>query len=383
MGYAQGNITSGKCADVSDLGMLPTVALSPTSDQRRTKRLCLPQSSRSLLVLLLLFLTAIPGLQGCKKTNTNGARTIILAHAMHPTHPVSVAMQMMADSVAVYSDGKLNMKIYPSGQLGSERKLLELMQIGMVGMTKVSAATMENIVPAMRVFNLPYLFADKSHILDVWDGPVGQALLDEGIPYRIKGMAYYDAGSRSIYTVNRPIRSPADLRGVKLRVMESITAMRMMRMMGGNPTPLAWGELYTAFQGGIVDGAENNPPSFLSSRHYEVCKYYTINEHSSIPDLLVMDPRLWDELSWEEQKWLTTAIDLSVVFQRELWMQTEVSAMKTFREAGVTIIYPDKTPFIEATKPLYDVIRQSDPELYRWVERIRNVIPEVIDAKLD
>ena len=347
------------------------------------KYLILQNTTRIRILMVLVTFMLISAVSGCKRADTDGVRTIILAHAMHPTHPVSVAMQMMADSVSVFSDGKLNLKIYPSGQLGSERKLLELMQIGMVGMTKVSAATMENIVPAMRVFNLPYLFDDKAHILNVWDGQVGQDLLDEGLSYRIKGMAYYDAGSRSIYTVNRPIHTPADLRGLKLRVMESVTAMRLMRLMGGNPTPLAWGELYTAFQGGIVDGAENNPPSFLSSRHYEVCKFYTMNEHSSIPDLLVMDPNLWNDLTDDEQNWLSNAIELSVEFQRKLWTQTEVSAMKRFEEAGVTIIYPDKSPFIEASKPLYDVIRETDPELYTWVERIRNAKPEGNNAGRD
>jgi tripartite ATP-independent transporter DctP family solute receptor len=324
----------------------------------------------AFLILLLLFLLSSCNRSGQDDTD---AKTIILAHAMHPTHPVSIAMERMAEKVDRYSEGKLKVKIYPAAQLGSERKLLELIQIGTIGMTKVSAATMENIVPAMQVFSLPYLFRDKDHVFKVQDGEVGQQLLLEGVPYRLKGIAYYDAGSRSLYTTKRAVRSPEDLAGLKIRVMESVIAMRLMRTMGGSPTPLSYGELYTAFQGGIVDGAENNPPSFFTSRHYEVCSYYTLNEHSTIPDVLVIGTQIWENLNDEQRAWLRRAIDESVAFQRELWHTFEEESLETIEKSGVTIIYPDKEPFRRALEPLYDTIRQNNPDLYSWVERIRDV----------
>lgn len=322
--------------------------------------------------ILLLFLLMFVSSCGSDRKNTETER-IILAHGMGPTHPVTLAMDQMAERLDEISDGKLTLKIYPGGTLGGERKLLELMQIGAVDMTKVSAATLENIVPAIRVLNLPYLFRDREHQLDVLDGEIGRKLLNEGVAYKLKGVAYYDAGSRSLYTVNRPVHTPQDLEGMKMRVMESVTAIRLMDSMGGSPTPISYGELYTAFQGGMVDGAENNPPSFYNSRHYEVCSYYILNEHATIPDILVMSPDVWDALSDQQQQWLQQAMDESVEYQRELWQQSEKESLQAVQEAGVEIIYPDKEPFRQATQPLYEHIEQNDPELHRWVEQIKNL----------
>ena len=324
-----------------------------------------------LLVLSVVWTSCDEGGQSTEQDDEPAE--IILAHAMHLAHPVSIAMERMAEHVEAYSDGQLTMTIYPAGQLGGERKLLELIQIGAVNMTKVSTATLENIVPAMRVFSLPYLFRDKAHSFSVLYGRVGEDLLLEGSSYRLRGVGYYDAGSRSFYTTDRPVHTPDDLEGQKIRVMESVIAMQLMRTLGGSPTPLSYGELYTAFQGGIVDGAENNPPSFYTSRHYEVCNYYTLNEHTTIPDILVIDTRVWEQLSEKQREWLQTAIDESIRFQRELWQESVEESMQAFRDAGVEIIRPDKEPFRRAMEPLYEDIRRNDPELYEWVEQIRNV----------
>lgn len=326
-------------------------------------------NTRILLLFVMFLLVDCRG----KDEKPDQPRNIILAHAMHLAHPVSIAIDRMAENVAEYSDGRLTITIYPAGQLGGERKLLELIQIGAIGMAKVSTASLENIVPAMRVFSLPYLFRDKDHVIQVLDGKVGKALLLEGDRYRLRGIGYYDAGSRSIYTVNHPVHTPADLDGLKIRVMESVITMQLMRTLGGSPTPLSYGELYTAFQGGIVDGAENNPPSFYTSRHYEVCNYYTLNEHSTIPDILVIDSKIWQELNDIERGWLTDAINESIDFQRELWLNSEKESMQAFRDAGVEIIYPDRELFRKALEPMYDQVQRNDPDLYEWVERIRNV----------
>ncbi|MCC5834839.1 MAG: TRAP transporter substrate-binding protein [Opitutales bacterium] len=323
-----------------------------------------------LLYPLILSLAIL--LSGCGRlSDGDSERTLILAHAMHETHPVSVAMAWMPERLREVSDGALDMKIYPAGQLGSERNLLELTQIGTVGISKLSSATLENVIPEMRVFSLPYLFEDPEQRWDVWLGPVGQELLKTGIPFRVRGIAYYDAGSRSIYTVNRPVFSPEDLNGLRIRVTESVMAMRLMRAMGASPAPLAFSELYTAFQGGVMDGAENNPPSFHTTRHYEVCNYYTLNRHTVIPDMLVISNPLWESLSEQERDWLQQVVGESVELQRELWQEAEAIAMQSFRDAGVKIIEPDLEPFRQSVQPFYDSIRTNDPELYAWVERIR------------
>ncbi|MEX0778177.1 MAG: TRAP transporter substrate-binding protein [Balneolales bacterium] len=321
------------------------------------------------LVLFLFFI-----LEACSKSDSDDdSKTIILAHAMHLTHPVSVAMYRMADLVETYSDGQLKITIYPTQQLGTERELLELAQIGTIGMTKISAGTLENIVPAMRVFSLPYLFRDSEHANMVFEGQVGKDMLLEGVNYGLRGLTYYDAGSRSLYTTNRPINAPSDLSGLKIRVMESVIAMNLISSMGGSPTPLSYGELYTAFQGGIVDGAENNPPSFYSSRHYEVVDYYILNEHTTIPDVLVISNKIWEGLNEEEQSWLQKAIDESAEYQQVLWRESVEESMSVVKEAGVTIIHPDKNLFRKQLRPMLDQFRADNPELYKWVDQIHQV----------
>lgn len=326
--------------------------------------------SSVFLWVLLLFAVLL----GCnKQQSSDDSKTIILAHAMHTNHPVSVAMVRMAELTEEYSGGQLRIVTYPTGQLGSERELLELIQIGAIGMTKVSGAALENIVPAMQVFSLPYLFTDEDHYEKVLWGDVGDELLLEGEAYRLKGLAYYDAGMRSFYSKDRPIITPADLAGMKIRVQPSVMAINLIRAYQGSATPLAYGELYTAFQGGIVDGAENNPPSFYTSRHYEVTDYYVLNEHTGVPDVLVIGTQVWNSLSEQEQQWLSTAVDESVIYQRELWRESVEESLRVVQEAGVEVIHPDKEPFRQMVQHIYDGLKTERPELYEWAERIRQV----------
>jgi tripartite ATP-independent transporter DctP family solute receptor len=279
-------------------------------------------------------------------------------------------MVRMAELVEENSNGKLTISIFPSQQLGSEREALELLQIGSIGMTKVSSAAFENFVPELRVYSLPYLFKDEQHILNVLNGEIGKELLLAGEQYWLRGLTYYDAGQRSFYTKDRPIETPEDLEGLKIRVMESQMSVNMVNQLGGSPTPISWGELYTALQQGVVDGAENNPPSFYSSRHYEVTNYYSLDEHTMLPDLLIMSTHQWNNLSEQEQEWVQKAADSSAVYQRRIWAEAEKEALEIAREAGVEINYPDKQPFIEMTKPVYEQYRNSDPEFYQLIQRI-------------
>ncbi len=315
-----------------------------------------------LLAALFLFL-------GCQDSSKN-KKTIRLAHALSTSHPVHQGMVRLAELVDEKSKGKLEIAIFPSQQLGSEREALELLQIGSIGMTKVSSAALENFVPELRVYSLPYLFKDDEHIVNVLQGEVGRELLLAGEDYWLRGLTYYDAGQRSFYTKDRPIETPEDLEGMKIRVMESQMAVDMVRTLGGSPTPISWGELYTALQQGVVDGAENNPPSFLTSRHYEVAKYYSLDEHTMLPDLLLISTIQWNNLSEKEQKWIQEAADSSAVYQRKIWAEAEKEALETVQEAGVEIIYPDKEPFIEKTAPVYEQYRESDPEFYNLIQRI-------------
>ncbi len=284
-------------------------------------------------------------LLGCGKFT--GVTTLKLGHALDTGHSVHKGMVHMAERLEYYSNGTMKIEIYPSGQLGDERELVELLQIGSLAMTKVSSSTLESFVPQMKVFSLPYVFRDQAHFKSVLASDTGKSLLLEPEKVRLRGMGYYDAGSRSFYTTKKAIHSPADLAGLKIRVQKSQTSVEMIAAMGGSATPIAWGELYTALQQGVVDGAENNPPSLYLSRQHEVSKYYTLDEHTYVPDILLMSLKIWEDLTEEQQGWLQQAVDDSTVYQGELWEQASEEALAAIAASGVEIIRPDKQPFMQ------------------------------------
>ena len=320
--------------------------------------------SIQLLSLLSLVITFL----GCDIQND--AKTLRLGHGLDVSHSVHKAMVKMGEDLLERSGGKLKLEIYPSQQLGTERECLELLQIGSLDMTKVSVGVLENFAPKMKVLGLPFLFRDRQHSFSVLDGPIGEQLLNEGEQYWLKGLGYYDAGSRSFYTMNKPIEKPEDLVGEKIRVMESATAVNMVKALGGSPTPISWGELYTSLQQGVVDGAENNPPSFYLSRHYEVCKYYSLDEHTVLPDVLLIGTYVWDKLNEQEQKWLSASVKESVKYQRVLWAEAEEEALREVQKAGVEIIRPDKSLFAEKVKDIYEGYK-DDQDIYPLIKQIQ------------
>lgn len=295
-----------------------------------------------------------------------------LAHGLPTDHPVHEAMVFMAQRASELSNGKLTIDIYPAEQLGSEQQCVELLQIGSLAITKVSAAVMESFVEDYKVFGLPYIFRSKEHAYKVFDGEIGKDLLLSTTEKRLRGLCYYDAGSRSFYTIAKPIEHPDDLAGMKIRVMNSVTAVGMVRALGGSATPISWGELYTALQSGVVDGAENNPPSLYTSRHYEVCKYYSLDEHTTIPDVLVISQVVWDKLSDQEKEWIQQAADESAVLQRKLWAESEEESMAEVQKAGVQINRPDKEPFIQKVQPFLETYKNNEI-IYSYIKRIQAV----------
>ena len=313
--------------------------------------------------LFLLFST-------CK--NNDDTKYLKLAHAINTEHPVHLAMEYMGKVLLEKSNGKLGLEIYPSQQLGTERQCLELLQIGSLDMTKVSAAVMENFSPRMKVVGLPYIWRNREHAFAFQDSELGKELLVEGEEYWLRGLTYFDAGQRSFYTKEKPVHTPDDLVNQKIRVMQSKTAMDMVQALGGAPTPISWGELYTALQQGIVDGAENNPPTFYTSKHYEVCKFYCLDEHSSIPDLLVVGTVAWNNLNKQEQTWLQEAADEAKIYQRKLWAEAEGKALEEVQKAGVEIIRPEKKLFSEKAKSVLEAFK-NDQELYPLIQQIQAI----------
>lgn len=293
---------------------------------------------------------------GCGGT-TQEIQRLKLAHSLDTKHPVHLAMEHMAKVLHDLSGGKMRIEIHPSGQLGSERELIELLQVGSLAMTKVSASPLEGFAPQMQLFSIPYVFRDQDHFWRFLHSEAGRELLHSLQRVRLRGLVYYDSGSRSFYTTKRPVHSPADLAGQKIRVQKSQTSVRMVEALGGAATPIAWGELYTALQQGVVDGAENNAPSFYLSRQYEASKYYTLDEHTSVPDILLVSQHIWDSLNSQQQAWLQQAADESAVLQRDLWQQATAEALAAVEAAGIEIIIPDKAPFRAAVQPMHQSYR--------------------------
>lgn len=323
---------------------------------------------RSIYLLLGLVIVLLYG--GCQSDSR--IKIIKMGHAQVTAHPVHNAMVYLAERLEEKSKGRIKVKVYPNQQLGTERELLELLQIGSLGMTKVSAASLEAFSPEISVLGLPFLFRDDQHIDRVLNGEIGTELLLSSEKFWLRGLCFYDAGKRSFYSKTKPIETPADLTGLKIRVQESKMAINMIRGMGGSPTPVAYGELYTALQQGIVDAAENNPPSFYNSRHYEVCKFYSIDEHTAIPDVVLVSTVVWDDLTAEEQQWLQEAADESAVYQAKLWKESVEESMREVEKAGVQISYPSKEPFLNQVQSVYDQVKKEQPQLAGLIERIQN-----------
>jgi tripartite ATP-independent transporter DctP family solute receptor len=294
-----------------------------------------------------------------------------LGHGLDTTHPVHKAMVFMADKVREKSGGRMRIEIFPSEQLGNEKECIEALQLGYLAMTKTSSAPMEGFVPEMRVFGIPYLFRDSEHFWKVCNGPIGKKLLLSGESKRLRGLCYYDAGARSFYAA-KAINKPSDLAGMKIRVQNSIMSIKMVQAMGGSPTPIPWGELYTALDQGVVDGAENNSPSFRTSRHYEVCQYYSLDEHTRLPDILIISTRVWNHLTPEEQRVLQEAVDESVQYERKIWAEAEEADLKIVEEGGAKIVRPDLCAFRDSVQSVWKEFEGTEiGELIRQIQEVR------------
>ncbi len=322
---------------------------------------------KSILILLFLSVTA-----ACKqKSNT---KVLTFAHNLPTTHPVHKGVEAFQSHLEKISGGKLSIKIYANGQLGSEREVLELLQIGSISMTKVSSSAMSNFVPEYLVFGIPYLFKDKEHFFNVLEGNIGKELLEKGATAWLRGLCFYDAGSRSFYTKTKFIKTPSDLKNMKIRVMGDKISVATVEALGGAPTPMAFGELYTALPHGVVDGAENNAPSFVTSMHYEICKYYTLDEHSYMPDVVVISTKFLNTLTPQEQKWVFEAAKLSAQNQKEFWQKSEEESMEILKQSGVRFFVTNKELFGTKTEYIQHHFFKDETmtQLIKNIENTRN-----------
>ncbi|MBC2605264.1 TRAP transporter substrate-binding protein [Pelagicoccus albus] len=301
--------------------------------------------------------------------SVSSARVLKLAHGLDTAHPVHLGMVRMKERLEELSGGTMTIDIYPSGVLGSEVQCIEQLQGGVLAMTKTSTAAMENFIPEFGVFGVPYLFKDEETYWNILDGEIGTELLSVGDKAGLHGLCYYDSGSRNFYSTKKPIRSPKDLVGMKIRVQNSRMAMAMIEAMGGSPTPIAWGELYSSLAQGVVDGAENNPPSFESSRHFEVSKFFTPDAHTRVPDLLMISNPVWDSLTSQQQQWLHDAAVESSAYQRELWAEKTKESLAAVVAAGVEIVDCDPAEFQAACASIADTLVGTPME--PWLNKIQ------------
>lgn len=300
--------------------------------------------------------------------------TTLRSSDTHPDgYPTVEAVRHMGELIEERTDGRLCIEVFHSAQLGEEADTIEQTRFGVIDLNRISIGPFNNLIPETAIVSLPYIFRSTDHMHAVMDGEIGDEIKAAFEPHDLVALAFYDGGSRSFYNSQKPIRSIEDLQGLKFRVMQSDVFVDMVSALGANATPMPYGEVYSSIQTGVIDGAENNWPSFESSGHYEVAGYYTLDEHLIVPEVLVMSKQSWDALSPEDQEIVRQAADESVPYMRELWAEREAASEETVRAAGVEIVEEiDKTPFIDAMGPVYEE-HVTTPELRDLVERIQAV----------
>jgi tripartite ATP-independent transporter DctP family solute receptor len=292
---------------------------------------------------------------------------------VHPMdYPTVTAVMEMGKLINERTKGKHSVKVFGQSALGSEKDTIEQTKLGALDMVRVNSSAFNNIAPETIVPALPFVFKSTAHMRSVLDGPIGDDILKALEPQGFIGLAFYDSGARSFYTTRKPIKTVEDMKGMKVRVQQSDMWVAMMQAVGANATPLPYAEVYTALKTGVVDAAENNWPSYDSSRHYEVAKFYSLSEHSLAPEILVFSKRVWDALPKDEQDIIRKAAKESVPFMRKQWDAREAASRKTVEAAGSQIITDiDKKSFQAAMQPVYAKFA-ADAKLQALVKRIQD-----------
>lgn len=288
-------------------------------------------------------------------------------------YPVSIAMESFADDVAEQTNGEVTLNTFHNGVLGDQPDAIEQVRLGVIDFGEFSLGPMGQAIPETNVVSLPFIFKSIPQMHRLMDGEVGD-VIGEGM--KAKGMVplgWYDAGARSFYNSVRPINTPADIEGLKIRVMSNDLFVSMVESMDGNATPMAFGEVYQSIKTGVVDGAENNPPSYESTNHFEVAKYYSLTEHLIIPECLCMSLKTWEKLTPEQQDIVMAAGRASADLQRTLWAEREAASMEAVKAGGTEVnTVADKAPFQAAMAPVYDAFLADNPDLTDLVNMIRN-----------
>jgi len=302
-----------------------------------------------------------------------GARPLIAADTQPNDHPAVKALRFFADQLAQHTGGELNLTVYPSGQLGGQAEALELTQFGGVDVIRVNLAPLNVFAPLTIVPVLPFVFRSTAHMRAAMDAAPGRQILASLGEHDLIGLGFYESGARSFYTTSRLIHSPADLNGLKIRVQTSDIFVEMVEALGGDATPMSYGEVYQGMMQGVIDGAENNWPSYLSSRHFEVAPYYSVTAHVMAPEVLAVSASRWRKLSTAQQQVMQSAADASVRYMRQLWDEAVVDAQRRLQAAGVAVTHDiDHQAFVNRMRDLWARYRQQ-PAMDRLVDDIQSV----------
>jgi tripartite ATP-independent transporter DctP family solute receptor len=317
-----------------------------------------------MLLVGLLLMAVTPGA---------GAREFRAADTQSEDYPTVEALRYMGRLIADHSAGRHQIRVFHSRQLGEEKEPIEQTRVGAIDLNRTNVALIGTFVPAMNVLAMPFLFRSIEHMQKVLDGPIGTAILDSFEPFGFVGLTFYDSGARSIYNSVRPVRSVADMKGLRLRVQQSELMSDMIKALGADPIELPYGQVRTGLATKLVDGAENNWPSFVTTDHYKYAGYYTLTEHTMSPEVLVMSQKAWESLSGEDRKIFREAAIQSSHFMREKWKDLEERSRRQAESAGVAIITDfDRKPFEAAMAGIY-AKAQRDPAAAELIERIRKV----------
>lgn len=324
---------------------------------------------RLLIIFSVVILTLVVISSSTLAMEKKGDVIILKAACDHQEDYSTVqGLYLMGKLTETWTNGRIKIDVYPGAVLGSEKETIEQTQMGVIDINRVSVSPVISVYPKMAVFALPYIFASREHMWEVLEGEIGQTMLSEIEPTGFIGLAYMDSGARSFYTVKKPINSPADLKGMKIRTQKSPVMMDMVEAMGGKPVPMAFEEVYSALQTGVIDGAENNPPSYYETSHYEVAKFYSLDGHAMVPEITLMSTKTWNTLSDTDKQIIKMAAIAAQELQRKLWLKDEVTSMNKVIEAGCKISTPEKGPFMEAVKPVYEKYASEYLELIEKIQ---------------
>jgi len=299
-------------------------------------------------------LAAVAATTACMAGAALAQNIVLRSSDTHPDgYPTVEAVKYMGQLLEERSNGRIKIEVYHASQLGEERDALEQTRFGVIDMIRTSLGPLSTMVPEATVFSMPYIFRSVDHMHSVVDGAIGEEFLAAFEPYNLIGLAFYDSGARSFYTRTRAIKSKDDLKGLKYRVQQSDIFVDMMNALGADAVPMNYGEVYSAIQTGVIDGAENNFPSYVSSGHYDVAKHFTLDEHLIMPEIVAVSAHTWARLSPEDQQLLRQAARDSVARQRALWQAAEDKSRQAVIDGGGQIFEVEKQPFIDAMKEVH------------------------------